>query len=218
MEFYLKELFEPEQLVKNSKDEGHVPALINYLIIPVIALILAGLGFGAFMAIFGDVGAGIMSMIGLPVVGIIGWIFAVVIINVIIFIGAKILGSNTSFSEQMYKLSIIFLPASVILLGLYILQGIGMLLSAILIGIPILLILLVIEFVFAIFLVYTTWAVLKEIHQFDNMQLIKSMTISLCIIGIVIAIILVIAFIVVGALAMTAISAMTGAGMMPPMM
>lgn len=188
MNFYLKELFEPENLMRSSSNEGIVSALKNYLIVPLIVSILVGLlsGIGIILAT-GDMVTGIIAIFAAPISFAIMGSIGILLINLIVFIGAKLIGSQTSFSEQTYKLSLIALPLIIIQTAILILIGIGVATSFILIGIPILLAAYAVMYAVILFAYYAVWVSLREIHSFDNLQMIKAMVAAI-VFGIIAAI------------------------------
>lgn len=210
MEFYLKELFEPENLMRSSGNEGILPALKNYLIVPLVVSILLGLLSGLAMMLFtGDIVSGIIAIIAAPIGLAITGSIMVLIINLTIFIGAKLVGSQTSFSEQTYKLSLIALPIIIIQTGLLILAGVGIATSFILIGIPILLVAYAIIYAFLLFVYHAVWVSVREIHSFDNIQLMKAMVVSIVVVAIILGVIgAILGVLVFGAI----LSAMTAMG------
>ncbi|MDD3159678.1 MAG: hypothetical protein PHQ98_01790 [Candidatus ainarchaeum sp.] len=204
MEFYLKEIFEPENLINSVKNEGILAGLKNYLLVPMVGVILMALLTIIGSIFTGNIVAGVISAVVMVLlVAIVGSI-AIIVGNFVFFIGAKLAGSKVSFSEQVYKLSVIALPIMVYLAIFLVVVIIGMVvlglittvlpvLSAIISLIMMVVVLLVLyplAIAFMMFIYYIEWAVLKTIYSFDNKQLIKSVAISMAIVLLVISIVM----------------------------
>ena len=174
----IKEIFKPEALIASAKNEGLIKALINYSIIPVILGVILGVIalIGSLLA--GDIVAGITALIVTPIVIAIGVSICALIINIIIFVGAKLVGGKAGFVEQTAKLSVIVKP----LIALEVVIGIAMVISMaliiLIIGIPLVIVVVAFAIAISMFSYHVMWIALKAIHQLDDMQLIKAITIS----------------------------------------
>ena len=189
MKCNIKEIFNPEALIASAKNEGLIKALINYSIIPAIMGLVVGILALIGSILTGNIMAGIIALIAMPIVIAIGVSVIALVINIFIFAGAKLVGGKAGFVEQTAKLSVIVKPIIALEVVIGIAVVISMLLSAILIGIPLLIVVIAFTIAIAMFLYHVLWIALKTIHQFNDMQLIKAMTISSTLIVIVSALV-----------------------------